>query len=146
MQCGSVVPHVRPFTEAHRATLEVIYRDCRMEATWLPATVRERSDFSRDTKGETILVAVGGDDEPEGFVSVWEPEGFIHHLYVRSGSRGKGIGEALLDALSTRMPRPWHLKCLRANSAAVTFYLARGWKEVSSGTGEDGPFALLERT
>src|SRR4026207_2322771 len=100
MRCGPVVPHVRPFTEAHRATLEVIYRDCRMEATWLPATVRERSDFPRDTKGETILVAGGGDGEPEGFVSVWEPEGFIHHLYVRSGSRGKGIGEALLDALS----------------------------------------------
>ena len=90
-------------------------------------------------------MAVGDSDEPEGFISVWEPESFIHHLYVRSSSRGHGIGGALVDALSARIPRPWRLKCLRANSAATAFYLSRGWREVSSGTGDEGAFAVLER-
>src|SRR5688572_2182229 len=104
---------VRPFQERDRATLEAIYRNCRKEAAWLSPEIKERSDFSRDTDGEAILVAVGHDDEPEGFLSVWEAERFIHHLYVRNSSRRRGIGQALLDALGGQMPKPWRLKCLR---------------------------------
>jgi GNAT superfamily N-acetyltransferase len=139
------VLQVRPFVERDRPALEAIYRDCRKEAAWLPAAVRERSDFSRDTEGEAILVAVGHDDKAEGFISVWKPDGFVHHLYVRSRSRRNGIGQGLLDALEARMQKPWRLKCPRANSEAMAFYLARGWNEVSSGASEEGPFALLER-
>ena len=135
---------VRPFAERDRPTLEAIYRDCRGEA-WLPPTAKERSNFSRDTEGEMILVAVRRNGEPEGFISVWEPDRFIHHLYVRSDSRRKGIGRALLRALEAQMPKPWRLKCPRANSAAMAFYMTQGWNEISSGTSEDGPFALLER-
>lgn len=136
---------VRPFTESDRASLEAIYGACRTDAAWLPPAVKQSSDFSRDTEGETILVAAGPNDEPEGFISVWEPEGFIHHLYVRSCSQRKGIGEALLHALQVRMPKPWRLKCVRANVEASLFYQKQGWKEVSSGVSEDGAFALLER-
>jgi GNAT superfamily N-acetyltransferase len=107
--------------------------------------MRKRSNFARDTKGELILVAVASNDELEGFVSVWEPKRFIHHLYVRSLSRRKGIGEALIEALNGRVPRPWQLKCLRANSVATAFYLSRGWNAVSTGDSADGPYALLER-
>ena len=136
---------VRPFRERDRPALEAIYRACRKEAAWLPAASKERSDFSRDTEGEAILVAVGHDDEPVGFISAWEPDRFVHHLYVRRRSRRNGIGQALLDALEARMQKPWRLKCPRANSEAMAFYLERGWNEVSSGASEDGPFALLER-
>lgn len=136
---------VRPYEEKDRSALESIYRECRAEATWLPSVVKEKSNFARDTEGEALLVAVGSDDEPKGFVSVWMPDAFIHHLYVRSGSRQEGIGRALLDALGARMPMPWRLKCLRANDAAFSFYLSLGWREVSSGVGEDGPFAVLEK-
>jgi GNAT superfamily N-acetyltransferase len=136
---------VRPFEERDRPALQAIYRDCREEAAWLPVTVKERSDFSRDTEGETILVAVGPDDEPQGFISAWQRDGFIHHLYVRSCSRRKRIGQALLDALGARMPKPWRLKCLRANLEAMAFYAAQGWNEISSGANEEGTFALLER-
>ncbi len=135
---------VRAFEERDRSALETIYRECRSEATWLLS--KEESDFARDTEGEALFVAVGSDDEPEGFVSVWEPEAFIHHLYVRSGSRKKGIANQLLNSLATRMFGPWRLKCVRANRVALAFYLANGWLEVSSGVGEDGPFAVLERT
>ena len=136
---------VRPFEERDREALAAIYRDCRTEAAWLPTAVKE-SDFARDTQGEALLVAVGSDDEPEGFVSVWEPDAFIHHLYVRLGSRQKGIGTQLLESLRSRLPKPWTLKCVRANDGALTFYLRRGWLEISSGVGEDGPYAVLEMT
>ena len=137
---------VRPFVERDRQALAAIYRDCRAEAAWLPEAIRNRADFTPDTQGEAILVAVGDDGERVGFISAWEADRFIHHLYVRGSSRRMGVGAALLDALRARMPRPWRLKCVRANPAAIAFYLALEWNEIASGTSEDGPFALMERS
>ncbi len=136
---------VRPFAERDRVALAAIYCECQAEAAWLPSDVKGRSDFARDTEGEAILVAVGSDDEPVGFVSVWEQDKFIHHLYVRNGSRQRGIGRELLNSLGTRLPMPWKLKCLSANDGALAFYISLGWREVSSDIGEDGPFAVLEK-
>ena len=135
---------VRPFDESDRTALDALYRDCRLEASWLPTAAKAQSNFSRDTEGESLFVAVSVSDRPEGFISVWEPDAFIHHLYVRSAERGRGVGGMLLDSLNGRIPKPWRLKCLRANARACAFYLHRGWTEVSSGEGEDGPFAVLE--
>src|SRR3954452_25410082 len=135
---------VGPYEEKDRAALEAIYRKCRSEADWLPAAARDRCDFAGDTMGEVLYVAVGAGDDAVGFVSAWEPDGFIHHLYVRDGLKGKGIGTQLLAAIGSRLPRPWRLKCVRANQAALGFYLAQGWLEVASGSGADGPYALLE--
>ena len=140
-----LMPKIRSLTERDRSAVEAIYRDCRREAAWLPSAIKARCDFSRDTEGEVILVAVGCDDQPAGFVSVWKSDRFIHHLYVRRCSRRKGIGQALLGALEATMSKPWRLKCLRANSEAMAFYSKLGWKETSSGSSEEGPFALLER-
>ena len=146
-QVGSIglMFRVRPFEERDTSALSAIYRECRAEATWLPRPAKA-PDFAQDTKGEVLLVAVGSDDEPEGFVSVWEPDAFIHHLYVRPGSRQKGIGKQLLESLRSRMRKPWRLKCVRANDRALRFYLRHGWLEISSGIGEDGPYAVLEKS
>lgn len=135
---------VRPFEEKDAQALAAIYRECRTEAAW-HSRVATDSDFARDTKGELLLVAVDGDDEPEGFVSAWEPDAFIHHLYVRTGSQRNGVGTQLLEALRARLPGPWRLKCVRANDRALAFYLREGWREISSGVGEDGPYAVLEK-
>ena len=137
---------VRPFSESDRAALESIYRTSRAEATWLPDAIRAReADFLHDTDGEILFVAVGPNDEPRGFISVWEPDGFIHHLYVRTDSRRQGIGGLLLGFLQGRVPTPWKLKCLRSNANAIAFYASHGWLEVGSGSGEDGPYALMEK-
>lgn len=136
---------VRPFEDKDRSALETIYRDGRSGATWLPAAVKDKADFARDTEGEVLLVAVGGDGEPVAFISVWEPDAFVHHVYVRKGSQQKGIGKQLLDALGPRLPKPWRLKCVRANDRALAFYLDQGWMEVASGVSEDGPYAVLEK-
>lgn len=137
---------VRPFAEPDREALEAIYRECRAEAAWLPPVAREDSDFARDTAGETLFVAAGTDDNPLGFLSVWAPDRFVHHLYVRSESRNRGIGKALLGYLRTQLPMPWKLKCLTANDAALAFYESQGWRNVSSDVGAEGPYFVLEKS
>jgi GNAT superfamily N-acetyltransferase len=111
----------------------------------VPGAVKARADFLRDTEGEALFVAVGNNGDPHGFISVWEPEAFIHHLYVRQDSRGRGVGGLLMEFVRDRIPMPWRLKCVRANARAIAFYLGRGWVEVGSGIGDEGPFALMER-
>ncbi|HVY08419.1 MAG TPA: GNAT family N-acetyltransferase [Burkholderiales bacterium] len=136
---------VRLFIEDDRQALETIYQTCRAEATWLPTAAKQNSDFARDTAGEKLLVAVGSDEMPLGFLSVWEPDRFIHHLYVRSDMRGRGVGKALLEALGNHVPAPWTLKCLTANDQALAFYASQGWRKVSSEVGEEGPYFVLEK-
>ncbi len=135
---------VRPFADGDRPLLEDIYRECRAEAEWLPLASRVCSDFSREIEGESILVAIDCNGDPAGFVSVWEPDRFIHHLYVRADARRQGVAMTLIQALE--LPKPWRLKCLRANVAATAFYRAQGWVEVSSGVSEEGSYSVLEKT
>ena len=138
--------HVRPFETKDGPALAAIYRECLSEASWLPSPSEDRSDVASDTRGEKVHVALASDEEPVGFISVWEPEAFIHHLYVRRVSRGRGVGALLLKSLDGALPKPWRLKCLEANQVARSYYLRRGWREVSNGNGEDGPFVVLQKT
>ena len=118
----------------------------------MPRRFRVTVVVSRRTLGDdldaraTLALLAGQRSSVDVNVSVWEPDAFIHHLYVRNGWRQKGIGKQLLNALDTRFPKPWRLKCLRANDKALAFYLRHGWLEISSGESDDGPYALLERT
>ena len=111
----------------------------------MPPEAKAKKDFAADTRGEAMFVSVGANDEPDGFVSVWERRSFIHHLYVLPGARRAGVGSSLLAALDGMYAKPWRLKCVIANEAARSFYSGQGWREVSTGTGDDGPFILLER-
>jgi GNAT superfamily N-acetyltransferase len=135
---------VRSALPADRGALSSLYQRCRMLAEWMPASERARGDFDRDTKGETVFVAVGDGGELDGFVAVWEPDSFIHHLYVRPEARRQGVASALLDALAGHFAFPWRLKCVRANAVALDFYAKRGWKEVGAGRGVQGHYAVLE--
>jgi GNAT superfamily N-acetyltransferase len=135
---------VRPALPADRAALSSLYQRCRMLAEWMPASERARGDFDRDTHGETVFVAMGEDGELDGFVAVWEPDSFIHHLYVRPEARRQGVASALLDALAGHFALPWRLKCVRLNTVALDFYSKRGWKEVGAGKGVQGHYAVLE--
>ena len=135
---------VRPALPADREALSSLYRRCRMLAEWLPAPERGRSDFDRDTQGETLFVATGEGGVVDGFVAIWEPDSFIHHLYVRPEARRQGVASALLDALAGHFAAPWRLKCVRLNTVALDFYSRRGWKEVGAGKGVQGAYLVLE--
>lgn len=105
---------------------------------------RPKGSLEQQSKGESILVAERN-GEILGFVSVWDPDGFIHHLYVGPGHQRQGIGRALVDAVQRRHPGPLTLKCLQANRMALDFYFATGWVEEGKGVAAEGEYLLLRR-
>ena len=133
---------VRRANEHDREAIETLYRDIRRDADWLPAG-RVESTFARASDGESVYVAMTA-GRLEGFVSVWEADPFIHHLYVRETSRGRGIGTALLASLVGKLPFPWRLKCVRANTQALEFYERHGWRRKGEGKGSEGLYAELQ--
>lgn len=134
---------IRRFREADRATLREVFLAARRVAFhWIDPATFQLADFDDSTLGERIWVA-----ELEGhavaFASVWEPDNFLHSLFVHPEHHGRGIGSALLAACLPEMGRPARLKCKKQNTPALAFYERRGWVIESEGVGEEGPFYLL---
>ena len=58
-----------------------VYSDTRRsEFKWLKDNHLDLSDFDKDTEGEKILVALEN-SQVVGFISIWEADSFIHHLF-----------------------------------------------------------------
>ena len=89
------------------------------------------------------MIALGG-ERPVGFVSVSEPDDFIHHLHVDPKFLRHGIGRALLRALPGWPTTRFRLKCLSLNTAALAFYRAPGFAQVGAGRAEDQDYMVLE--
>ncbi len=121
------------------ALRELFLRSRRETFTWQPCHLFQLADFDAQTEGERILVA-DVDGDLAGFLSVWEPDAFIHHLYVDRAFLRRGIARTLLNTLTGRH----RLKCLVRNEGALRFYDAMGFVEVGRGTSDDGDFVLLE--
>lgn len=137
--------HIRPFNETDRDKLREIYLLCRIQVFhWTDSALFTLNDFGAHTKDEDIWVAEC-DDEIAGFMAVWSPDAFIHHLYVDAEYRGKGIGKALLALATQTYPSPLSLKCLVKNEAALQFYLALGWEIVEEGHDVLGNYFLMKR-
>lgn len=102
-------------------------------------------DFDKQTQGEYILSALI-DDIPVGFISIWMPNNFIHHLYVDNAYQGKNIGTQLLKAAIQKTAFPITLKCLVSNTKAIDFYLRKGFVEKSRGQSGNGTYILFELT
>ncbi|MET3025733.1 GNAT family N-acetyltransferase [Flavobacterium sp. UW10123] len=100
-------------------------------------------DFDKQTQGEYILTALI-DDIPVGFISIWMPNNFIHHLYVDTEYQGKNIGTQLLKATIQKTAFPITLKCLANNIKAIEFYLKKGFIEKSRGQSSNGTYILFE--
>lgn len=135
---------IRLAMPADAGDLQAIYARCIGDADWLPAAARQAPVFADVSRGETVFVAEGGDGRLVGLLAVQPADPFIHHLFVLPQARGKGVGRRLLAALrDSGLPRPWRLKCVRLNTAALDFYARLGWREVGAGESEHGAYALL---
>lgn len=121
------------FLQARRATF-----------TWIDPAQFQLADFALQTQGETIWVATRTEELLVGFVAVWPPTHFVHHLFVAPGYQGQGIGARLLASLRLWLPLPYTLKCLTRNTRALAFYLKNGWQQVGSGGQDDGAYYLLQ--
>jgi ribosomal protein S18 acetylase RimI-like enzyme len=119
------------FQSHHLDALRRLYLASRLATfTWLDTGAYKLSDFEHDTEGEAIWVAVES-DEVLGFVSIWEPDCFVHHLFVSPEDLGRGIGTKLLNVVKQRYANLC-LKCLTQNSHAVAFYFSQGFKVVET--------------
>jgi len=134
-----IVAYIPDFADALRR----IYLEGRRYAfPWMPAEVYQSGDFDIAVEGEHILVAVHG-HVVVGFVSWWEPDNFIHCLFVDPAFHGAGIGTDLLNACLGRLGRPARLKCVVANEAAIRFYTRQKWTAVSQGSCDEGAYLLM---
>lgn len=133
------------FNEADREKLRELYLLCRISAFyWIDSALFTLDDFDEHTFDEEIWVATCN-SEIAGFMAVWPPDAFIHHLYVDAAYRGKGIGKAMLALAAQTYPAPLSLKCLVKNEAAVQFYLALNWEVIGEGSDILGDYFLMQR-
>lgn len=96
-------------------------------------------DLDRETEGETLLLAEL-DGRIAGFAAVWEPDAFLHHLYVDPAMQRRGVGRALIDGMRRLCGRPLELKCQANNRAALAFYKKLGFTPGESGISDIGPW------
>lgn len=137
---------IRPVVEKDLPGLVNIFNAARRSAGCFREEDVSIENFRKQTEGEAIVVAEG-EEGILGFASVWEPENFIHHLYVSPEFQGQGIGSYLIRACIGKFGLPISLKCNRCNQKAQAFYRRNGWKANKEGVGEFGPWdhLFLER-
>ena len=122
---------------------EIFLRARRHAFPWILPSRFKLGDFRRETEGETIVVAEL-DGKIAGFAAVWEPDAFIHHLYVDPAMHRRGAGRALIAALAQMCSKPLELKCQINNRPAMAFYRRLGFQTADSGISEIGPWVRYQ--
>lgn len=113
--------------------------------SWIEPSSFQLKDFDNEIKNEEVLVALI-DTIVVGFIAIWMPDNFIHHLYVDQKYHDKGIGTQLLKAAIDKAHFPITLKCLENNTKAIAFYKRKGFEEKERGPSEHGDYILFELT
>ena len=145
MIASSPLPSVRLATPADAPALQALYARTLLAADWLLPGAEIDTDFKRNSQGEAVWVCAGPGGPVLGFIAVYAAGAFIHHLYVAPEAQRRGVGRALLGSLDAWLPRPWRLKCVIANPAALAFYAHTGWVETQRDRGSQGEYAVLRR-
>jgi ribosomal protein S18 acetylase RimI-like enzyme len=134
---------IRRAEEADVPALLGVFNTARAEAGCFAGGNATLEGFAALVEGEEIHVAVS-DGSVAGFVSVWRPDQFVHHLYVLPQYQGHGAGHALLRQCEEVYGLPLSLKCATGNARAQHFYRSHGWTLMGeSGVAEDGPWERL---
>ena len=100
-------------------------------------------DFCKVTEGERIYAALL-DGCIAGMATVWEPDNFVHFLFVEARFRKQKVGTTLIETLYKRYGSPLTLKCLTENKNAMAFYRRSGWQEMDTGICSEGAYTLLQ--
>lgn len=135
---------IRSFTAGDLTALRELFLNSRRAAfAWQDGEHFQLLDFDVQTAGEQILLAeIEG--ACAGFISVWTPDLFIHHLYVDAPYTRRGVGRALLQALPGWAQTHYQLKCLARNTPALAFYTRCGFEDIGGGTSSDGDYRQLQ--
>ncbi len=137
---------LRQATPEDSAALATLFLEVRRATfVWKNPAEFKLGDFEVQTLAETITIAENERGELLGFVSVWEPDSFVHHLFVAQAFQGRGVGQQLLESLTSWLPLPHRLKCAARNQRAEAFYRSHGWAEIGRGFSSDGPYVMLQK-
>lgn len=125
--------HVRSRQAAYRGLVSDRYLDVMMPATSLEDWQRKLPEL---LAGAGRVLVAHAEGEPVGFVAAFAPDErasvYINNLHARPDRKGLGVGSALLEAVAqwarASGARAMHLKVLEANTPAIGFYEARGWR------------------
>ncbi|WP_336663215.1 GNAT family N-acetyltransferase [Kurthia gibsonii] len=122
---------IRLFQEKNRQSLQQLFLEVRTKHFfWEDGASFELQDFDLQTQDEIILVAEDEKGILQGFLAIYEPDQFIHHLFIANDAQGKGIGKQLIDEAVKRFGTPLTLKCVSKNTAALQFYLKNNFYTV----------------
>ncbi len=131
----------RPAREQDMPQLAEIYLRVRRETfLWVDPDHFTLEDFAIHTNGERLYVCEDECGVIAGFAAIWEPDDFIHMLYIQSAFQGRGAGKALLAALPDWPKRRYRLKCLVRNVRAMAFYRALGFEIIGDGASPEGDY------
>jgi GNAT superfamily N-acetyltransferase len=134
---------IRKAKEEEYDTLREIFFETRKETFhWMNSTVIHLHDFDEETEGELIIAAYVN-KEMAGFISIWEEDKFIHHLFVSSDFRGYGVGKALLNEAVNVIGTPLTLKCVKENIHATNFYLSQNWRIEKEEMNAEWPYYVM---
>lgn len=136
---------LREFLESDREALRELFVAARSAAfSWVSPDDHKLEDFDRFTEGERILVAVEA-NRPIGFASIWEPDSFLHNLFIHPEFQGQGVGQILLAYCDQYFMDTPTLKCLKSNQRAQQFYQSQGWTVLSEEEDPCGSYFLMKR-
>ncbi|HTR14123.1 MAG TPA: GNAT family N-acetyltransferase [Roseiarcus sp.] len=86
--------------------------------------------------GGAIVVGLGGDGQPAGFVTIDAKSGYLDQLCVAPAERGSGLAKALIDEAKRRSPGFVELEVNETNARALRFYEREGFVAVARGVSE----------
>ncbi|WFU02227.1 GNAT family N-acetyltransferase [Rhizobium sp. CB3171] len=136
---------IRPARERDTDILADIYlRVRRMTFLWVDPGKFHSEDFAIHTKGERVFVCEDRNGTIAGFMALWEPDDFIHMLYILPAFQGRGAGKALLAALPEWPKRHYRLKCLVKNTRAIAFYRGLGFAIIGDGSSPEGDYKDMQ--
>lgn len=89
-------------------------------------------DFSKMINGELIYIAYV-EYKLVGFLTLYEPDTFVHFLFIDNTLQRSGVGSRLLEEVELDFPsKDISLKCLVKNKKALSFYKKKGFKVVET--------------
>jgi GNAT superfamily N-acetyltransferase len=133
---------IRPFAPVDAdACAEIFDRAWNAGHPYAPRRI-DSAAFEAETKDENLWVAERH-GKVVGFVALYEPAGFVHHLYVEPSLHGRGIGSVLLARAVREAGGRARLKCQARNTASMAFYRHLGWTSGEEGETTIGRWVMM---
>lgn len=95
--------------------------------------IPDRERWVREWMPHTFFLEEGGTRLGYAFVEPYGERGYVRHVVVGPGHRGRGVGRALMQAVARHLKalgaREWELNVRRENAPAIHLYEAVGMHE-----------------